>query len=174
MAETVNVTGRWAGHYEQRDGKHPIAAELVQDGDRLTGTMQDSDTHCDQSVFETAVEAGLPPGADEQIFAHLREAFPDASKGPIRFTTELPPSSLLEGEVQDGTVSFLKTYQGEHRAGYRIGDQFIGETIEQHQVHYRGRLSTDGQVIEGRWWIPTEPRARGGKCEGPFLLRRQG
>src|SRR3990172_7287879 len=63
----IDLTGQWEGHYQQHDVKYPIRATLEQHGDRLTGTMQDGVTEFTRSVFDAALLAGLPPGADEQI-----------------------------------------------------------------------------------------------------------
>jgi hypothetical protein len=172
MAEPFLMTGTWIGHYTQHGRSHPITAELTQVGTRLTGTMHDSDTESERSVFETAAEAGLPPGADEEIVLGLRKMFVDAPQAPVRCAALLPAESRLEGEVRDRTVSFLKTYQGEHFTGFRVGDRYVGAVIEGHQVHYRGELSRDGTSIEGRWWI-APPTEGGVRTEGGFLLRRE-
>lgn len=153
MAEPLNLTGHWSGHYYQHGTAHPIAADLVQTGARVSGTMTDSNTQREQSVFETAVEAGLPPGADEQITLKLRQMFPDAGGTPIRHVMQLPPQSILEGAVSDRGVYLRKTYPGEHFSGFRVGEHLVGERIAAHVVHYRGRISDDGKTIEGRWSI---------------------
>jgi hypothetical protein len=172
MSSDTNLSGRWVGDYLQHDRPHPITAELVQVGERLTGFMRDSTTDSESSVFDFAAEAGLPPGADEQIVAHLREAFPDAPADPIHVVMHLPPESTLEGWVKGSTVYFLKTYQGDHFGGFKVGDQIVGQRIEDHAVHYRGKLSPDGLEIDGRWWIDpvAVPGAR--RSEGYFTLRR--
>jgi hypothetical protein len=61
-AAAIDLTGDWAGHYAQRDRSHAIHADLVQTGHLLTGVMRDQDTNADCSLFEAAVEAGLPQG----------------------------------------------------------------------------------------------------------------
>src|SRR5215470_14341029 len=116
-----DLTGRWAGHYSQHGQSHPIEAELTQSDGQLRGSMRDRDTLSEKSVFETAADAGLPPGADEQIVQSLRELFPDAAGAPVRATSQLPPTSVLSGYVLGRAVYFLKTYQGEHFVGYRVG-----------------------------------------------------
>jgi hypothetical protein len=100
MPSNMNLTGRWDGDYYQHDRPHPILAELVQAGEQLTGSMRDGETDTASSVFDVAFEAGLPPGADEQIVARIREAFPDAPATPIRYVTHLPPESDLVGWVR--------------------------------------------------------------------------
>jgi hypothetical protein len=46
--------------------------------------------------LEVAAEAGLAPGADEQIEANLRKQFANAPTAPIRYVTHLPPESVLD------------------------------------------------------------------------------
>ena len=173
MAEFFDLTGTWVGHYTQQGRSRPIAAELTQSGTRLTGTMHDGETESERSVFESAAEAGLPPGADEQIVLGLRQMFVDAPQAPVRCAAQLPAESLLEGEIWERTVSFRKTYQGEHFTGFRVGDRYVGTVIEDHQVHYRGEISRDGQSMEGKWWINPRPEVGSGRAEGGFALRRE-
>ena len=173
MPKGTSLTGTWGGNYYQHGRPSPIEAELVQEGGRLTGTMWDGQTDKSSSVFEAVAEAGLPPGADEQIEARLRELFPDAPAAPIRYVTHLPPESSLEGWVRGAKLEFLKTYMGEHYGGYEVGDRIVGHVVEDHSVHYGGDLSPDGREIEGRWWIDPPPGSRGRRTEGSFTLRRQ-
>jgi hypothetical protein len=173
MSPLSNLTGRWVGHYEQTDQKRPISAELVQDGAKLKGSMRDGEPDRDCSLFELAAEAGLPPGADEQIDANLRAMIPDAPAGAIRYIWHLPPDSRLEGRCNGRVVSFIKTYMGTTFSGYKVGDKILGRQNEGHAVHYEGQLSPDGLEIEGRWWIDPEPNRGTRRAEGYFLLRRQ-
>ena len=172
MTEPVDLSGRWVGHYSQHGADHPISADLTQAGPLLAGHMRDSDTVSDKSVFETALDAGLPPGADEQIEHSLRTLFPDACGAPVRATSRLPSDSSLEGHVRGRVITFRKTYQGEHFVGYQVGGHRIGTTVEQHVVHYQGQLGDDGRTIEGRWWIEQDPARGAGRTEGTFELRR--
>ena len=172
-SDDTNLTGTWVGDYSQHSRSSPITAELVQSGDRLTGSMRDGEPDRTSTVFEVAAEAGLPPGADEQIVARLRESFPDAPSSEIRYVTHLPPESALEGRVRGSTVTFLKTYRGDHFSGYKVGDRLVGHRVSGHAVQYSGRLSPDGMEIEGRWWIDPDPESGGIRAEGSFLLRRQ-
>jgi hypothetical protein len=170
-AAAIDLTGVWAGHYAQRDRSHAIHADLVQTGHQLTGVMRDHDTKVENSLFESAVEAGLPPGADEQIALRLRELYPEDRHAPIRHAMSLPSTSLLMGHVQTSTVYFLKSYQGDHFSGYRIGERRIGVTIAGHSVHYRGRINDAGTEIQGEWWIdPVAQMSR--RTEGAFLLHK--
>jgi hypothetical protein len=136
--------------------------------------MCDGHPDNEYSLFEVAHEAGLPPGADEQIEAKLREALPDAPPGPIRYVSHLPSGSVLEGRRKGQVVYFLKTYRGTTFSGYKAGDQLLGVQKEGHAVHYEGRLSRDGLVIDGRWWIEADPAYGSRRTEGLFSLRRQG
>jgi hypothetical protein len=173
MPSVKDLTGRWDGSYFQHDRPHPISAELVQAGEHLTGSMRDGETDTTSSVFDVAFEARLPPGADEQIVARLREAFPDAAATPIRYLTHLPSESALEGWVRGTALDFLKTYQGTHYGGFAVGDRLVGHRTEGHAVHYSGKLSPDGSEIEGRWWIDPPPGSGERRTEGSFTLRRR-
>src|ERR1017187_4141121 len=91
MSSPEKLTGRWIGHYEQRGKEYPISADLLQKGENLTGSMRDGQPDSDRSLFDATVEAGLPPGADEQIDADLRALFPETPSTPIRSLSQLPP-----------------------------------------------------------------------------------
>ena len=119
--------------------------------------MRDRVTESESSVFEAAADAGMVPGDDEKIFATLRKLFPDAPSDSIRFITHLPPESALSGWVNGTTVYFLKSYQGDHIGGYKVGDDVVGYRHPSHSVHYKGRLSPDCLEIEGKWWIDPMP-----------------
>jgi hypothetical protein len=136
--------------------------------------MYDGQPDRNYSVQQATAEAGLPPGADEQIEAKLRELVPDAPAGPIRYVSHLPRNSVVRGRRTGPTVSFLKTYQGTSFGGYQVGDQLVGFQKSDHEVHYEGQLSPDGLVIEGRWWIDANPVAEIPRTEGLFRLRRAG
>jgi hypothetical protein len=173
MSRETNVTGRWVGNYFQHGRPRPIAADLVQAGEGLSGSMRDGVTDSDSSVTEVALEAGLPPGGDEQIVDRLRRMFPDAPATPIRYVTQLPPDSALQGWVKGLEVYFLKTYEGTHYGGYQIGDKLVGFQKAAHVVHYGGRVTSDGQEIEGKWWIEDTDGHGPRRAEGSFTLRRQ-
>jgi len=171
MAST-HLTGRWVGHYLQQGQEYPITADFREAGESLSGFMYDGQPDRESSVFQATAEAGLPPGADEQIEAKLREMVPDVAPGPIRYVSHLPPNSILRGRRTGQTVRFLKTYQGTSFGGYRVGDHLLGYREADHEVHYEGQLSSDGLVIEGRWWIDADPTAGAPLTEGRFHLRR--
>jgi hypothetical protein len=174
MSDPTNVTGRWEGFYTQHEEQRPIAAQLTQQGARLTGEMVDGWTEIESSISEVAVREGLPPGADEQIVAKIRADHPEAPLGSVFAETQLPPHSLLEGEVEGRNVRFLKTYQGEHFAGFRIGTMRLRWKVDGHRVQYQGIVSPDGTQIEGHWRIQggADPAKHAIRTEGGFLLRR--
>ena len=172
MGVGIDLTGRWQGSYSQYGRPHPITAELLQAGDALSGTMHDGETVTEKSLFELALEAGLPPGADEQIEQSLREMFPDARSARVRSKSELPALSTLDGHVRGQIVSFVKQYQGESFHGYQVGDRLVGETKEGHAVHYRGEISDNEMSIAGRWWIDQETPRGVVRIEGEFELSR--
>ena len=165
------LTGEWEGYYTQSGEKHPIRATVVQDGDRISGTMLDAETDFDRSLFDAARAAGLPPGSDETIDASLRRSFPAVGRGPIRAKSRLPADSQLEGSVDGDQVTFTKTYQGEHFVGYQVGDEEIGSSSEGHSVEYWGRISEDGSRMEGRWTVYATESPKG-FLDGAFLLQR--
>jgi hypothetical protein len=173
MSSTSDLTGRWTGHYLQQGREYPITAHFTQDGEHLSGTMHDGHPDRESAFFEATAEAGLPPGADEQIEAQLRELVPDAPAGPIRYVSHLPTESVLEGRCDGRTVSFLKTYEGTSFGGYKVGERLVGTHKEGHAVHYEGRLSPDGLLIEGWWWIDPEAEHGTRRTEGYFTLRRE-
>jgi hypothetical protein len=168
-----DLTGRWMGYYLQYGQEHPITADLIHSGSRLSGTMCDGHPNGEYTLFEVAQQAGLPPGADEQIEVRVREALADAPADPIRYISRLPSGSVLEGRCKGPIVYFLKTYQGSSFSGYKAGDQLLGIEKEGHGVHYEGSLSPDGLELEGRWWIDADPEYGMRRTEGLFLLRRQ-
>src|SRR5271165_607362 len=105
MATPENLSGRWSGHYEQRGKEYPVFAVLLQQGEILTGSMRDGQPDRDRSLFEATVEAGLPPGADEQIDANLRALFPETPPTPIRSLSHVPTESELSGSCEGRYVS---------------------------------------------------------------------
>jgi hypothetical protein len=169
---STNLTGRWTGYYIQSGEEYPITVDILETGARLSGFMYDGQPDRDCSVFQATAQAGLPPGADEQIEAKLREMVPDAPAGPIRYVSHLPPNSILHGSRTGQTVNFVKTYQGTSFGGYRVGDQLFGIELMGHDVHYEGQFSLDGLVIEGRWRIDADPVNQTPSGEGLFRLRR--
>jgi hypothetical protein len=168
----LNLSGRWAGHYFQGGKEYPITADILDEGGRLSGFMYDGQPDRDYSLFQAAAEAGLPPGADEQIEARLREMVPDTSGAPIRYVSHLPTNSTLRGRRTGQAVAFVKSYQGTSFSGYQVGDRLVGARVEGHEVHYEGQHSPDGMALEGRWRIDPNPASGSPGAEGLFRLRR--
>jgi len=173
MSSLANLSGRWIGFYAQGGQERPISADLVQTGVNLSGSMRDGQPDRECSLFEGAVAAGLPPGADELIDANLRKMLPEAAREPIRWVTHLPEESVLEGRCDGDVVSFIKTYMGSSFSGYKVGDKMVGTEAEGHAVHYQGQLSPDRSMIEGRWWIDPDPDRETRRTQGLFMLRRE-
>ena len=167
------LTGRWAGYYLQRDKRRELKADLTQAGDKFRGAMQDLQTQFELSVFEMAAEGGLPPGADEKIVSRIRRQYPELPAAPIKAAMSLPSGSVLEGHVLGRTVYFLKTYLGEAFSGYRVGQHKVGVNLSGHAVHYKGALSSDGNTIEGNWWVDAQPKLGTQRIEGFFVLTRE-
>lgn len=167
----ADLSGDWEGGYMQSGAARKITAVIVQTGERIEGTMRDWETEFDRSLFDAALEAGLPPGADEQIDESLRRLHPAERKAPIRSKSRLPSDSKLEGTVRGDFVAFTKTYQGQHFSGYQIGSQEVGWTGEGHAVRYSGRIEADGSRIEGVWTI-SDADSPQRAFQGPFWLER--
>ena len=171
--ERMNMLhGKWVGHYSQYGSDCPIEAELIQEANRIYGKMIDVQTVSERSLSEVTLESGLPPGADEQIDERIRKMLPDAGKEPIRYTTELPEESLVEGVIDGSFIRFEKTYQGRQFSCYRIGNQGVGHVTEDHSVNYSGRVSSDGKTIEGRWAI-FSGEGQPSNGQGAFVLHKE-
>jgi hypothetical protein len=173
LASSFDLTGSWAGHYIQREQEHPINVELIQKEQTLSGSMRDGQSEFDYSVSELAFEAGLPPGADEQIEANIRAHVSSSPASPIRYIQQLPQESVIVGVCAGSRVDFVKTYKGTSSSGFKVGDQFLGFQKSGHAVHYRGELSRDGRTIEGWWSIDPDPSLGSRRAEGTFVLRRK-
>lgn len=172
MPHSTDITGRWQGMYSQHGREHPITADFAQVDEHLQGRMLDGVTSFETSIFEAALEAGLPPGADEQMELRLRQQHPDLPRGPIRACATVPETSILEGEVTRRVIRFTKTYLGEYFSGWKVGERVIGSSVPSHVVHYRGKLSDDDLTIEGQWWVEADARRGTQKLNGRFVLNR--
>ncbi len=172
-ASHENLTGHWRGFYTHHDQRRPIEVEFSQDGPRLTGRMEDACTEFRASLAQLVIKEGLPPGADERIVESIRSSFPDVPEGPIVAEFKLSKQSSVEGQVEGPSIRFLKTYDGPHFTGYRIGEIRLGVLGQDQEVEYLGRLSQDGQEIEGRWHLSDRPHPLWQtRSEGGFYLRR--
>ncbi len=172
MNDTPSLQGRWSGYYVQHGNRRGIEVEFEQDGIQLEGRMRDLEPESDMSIAEMALDFALAPGEDERILQQLRAMFPDSSGKAVRFVSHLPEHSSLLGSVEGNQIRFLKTYHGQHSGGFRIGERWVGQTIDTHSVRYEGRLDPDGRTIEGRWWIAPDPRFPATRADGTFLLER--
>ncbi len=96
--------------------------------------------------------------------------FPDAPATGVRYVTHLSAGRFwpLHGWVDGPEVYFKKNYRGTHYGGYQIGDKLVGFEKESHAVHYGGRVSSDGQEIEGKWWIEDTAGDATRPAEGAF------
>jgi hypothetical protein len=171
MSEAFDLTGAWEGLYTQHDQQRPLSAQWVQQGNVLTGTMTDGCTEFAASISEIAMREGLPPGADEQIVEQIRADHPDAPLGRVMAETRLPAHSKIEGELEGRNLRFVKTYQGEHLAGFSFGGIRKLQKVEGHEVYYQGKVSPAGNEIEGRWQI-LGADAQPIRAEGWFYLKR--
>lgn len=170
MSMPQSLTATWVGEYRQHDHSYSITAELVEENELVTGSMRDGEPDHDVSVTEaTATKA---PGTDERIVGFLRSLFPEESASPVRFVSHLPETSRLQGWVRGGRVYFLKSYQGAHIGGYKVGDKMFSHQFDDHTVHYSGSLSSDQNEIEGQWSIGPSTANGGHRSEGSFTLRR--
>ncbi|HEV3081468.1 MAG TPA: hypothetical protein VGY66_16940 [Gemmataceae bacterium] len=169
----TDLTGHWIGGYLYWDEEHPMTADFVQTGERLSGSMQDDHTDREYSVFQAALERGLPPGAHEEIESKLRQMFPEARPGSIRYVWHLPAHSVVEGKRAGRRIYLLKTYPGVSFAGYKVGDHLFGTRIEGHAVRYEAQLSPDGLTIEGQYRIDGDTSPKSERSDGLFHLRRR-
>ncbi len=118
----------------------------------------------------------MPPARTSRLSSRCRSLCPEGTVNqPVRAEIHLPKESILEGEVAGRVVRFLKTYQGQFFAGYRVGDMRVGIAGEDQEVHYQGTLSADGKKIEGHWHL-SGPAPQGlliSRTEGDFWLHRE-
>ena len=158
MTDSIDVSGAWRGSYEQGGSQHGISMRVVHKGQSIVGSMRDDDT--------------LLIGASEDELADLREIVQTGGDQHPEIVTTLPESSVIEGDVVGGTVTFVKRYQGVHRASLWIAGSAVDIETPDHCVQYRGLLEQGGAVIRGRWRIPPFD-GDGEEATGAFELRRQ-
>jgi hypothetical protein len=168
------LSGRWDGHYTQHDATRKISAEFTHCGPKLLGFMNDSCTIIEGSVGDLVVQQRMPPGSDERIVARIRSMCPGLEKFPVRTLVELPPLSTIAGRVERTRVEFVKTYRGEHFAGYQVGDRRIGLRGIDQEIVYQGVLNAFGTEIHGRWRVASIRKAGSfsHRSVGTFVLRR--
>jgi hypothetical protein len=136
--------------------------------------MNDACTVIEGSVGDLVVEQRMPPGSDERIVARIRSMCPGLEKLPVRTLVEIPPLSTIVGRVQEARIEFVKTYRGEHFAGYQVGDRRIGLRGTDQEVLYQGLLNGSGTEIHGRWQVASIRKAGSfsHRSTGTFVLRR--
>ena len=144
---TMSLSGDWEGHYSQYGAPHSIRAAITQKGNRLTGVMTDDETDASHSLNEVAFES-ISPGSDEILDAQLRRMFPGSGSSEVRIQTVLPSRSRLEGTVAGDYVVFKKTYLGEHRIRYLLGDRGLEYILPSHSVRYDGRIIEQGRCAQ--------------------------
>ncbi len=54
MAKATNLSGHCDGNYYQHNSAHPLSLELIQEGERLTGSMRDGKTDKEIRLFCTS------------------------------------------------------------------------------------------------------------------------
>jgi hypothetical protein len=136
--------------------------------------MTDSCTEYEGSVADLMLEQDMPPGFDERVVARIRSMCPGLEAFPVRTLVELPPLSIIEGEVEDRQIRFLKTYQGEFFAGYRVGDRRVVVRGMDQEVQFHGVLNVSATEIVGSWRLEGIRQAGSfsHRSTGAFLLRR--
>jgi hypothetical protein len=168
------LSGRWDGHYTQHDAAREISAEFTHSGPKLVGFMNDFCTMIEGSVDDFVLEQRMPPGSDERIVARIRSMCPGLERFPVRTLVELPPLSTIAGRVERTRIEFVKTYRGEHFAGYQVGDRRIGLRGSDQEIVYQGLLNASGTEIHGRWRVAGIRKAGSfsHRSVGTFVLRR--
>jgi hypothetical protein len=156
---TFDLSGTWAGHYEQNGERHRIVMRVAQRGDTIAGEMRDGDPFVAGHYVRLADDAA----ASGRVVAHA-EIF-----------SALPERSSIHGSIAGDRVRLTKTYLGDVRTsawvvdaaaaelgapGYHYGDVQPG-----HAVLYRGRLAASGDTWRGFW------RIRVGDAEEDLLDR---
>lgn len=164
----IELTGQWVGFYTHHDTERPMTAEFAHQGNRLIGFMSDRCTTFEGTVTDQMLEQKMPPGADERIVARIRSMCPGMERFPVRTLVELPRLSIVEGEIDRDHIRFLKTYQGEFFAGYRVGDRRVGVRGMDQEVLYQGSLNETATEIVGHW------RLEGIRQAGSFSHRSSG
>lgn len=158
MEPGFDISGRWAGYYEQEGGRHGISMEVAQRGGGFVGRMRDEDT-----LLSGRADV---PAIDED----------GAETGTVALETMgvLPEFSTVEGDVEGGRVTFEKRYEGTHSVTAWIDDGEEAQfEISGHVVRYDGALDGDGARLLGEWRIRCGDEDGDGDAVGTFELRRQ-
>lgn len=154
---TLDLSGDWAGHYEQGGGRHGISMRIVQRGECFVGAMRDVDTlMASREVLHALAADGAPQ--PEVI-------------GEAEVLSTLPEHSTVEGEVAGRVVTFVKSYRGKSSTSVWVpGKAKMQFEAPGQQVQYRGTLTADGQQLAGHWTIAAS--SGGPELRDRFLLKR--
>jgi hypothetical protein len=150
----VDLSGDWRGHYEQEGRRFGISMHVEQRGAAFAGEMRDEHT-----LISGSFDLGATDGSPE--LAGLR----------VEALTSMPERSVIEGELVDDRVLFVKRYLGEQKMLCQLENQEFEIGFADHRVTYEGRLVEGGTAIAGRWRFPSFDSEEGDES-GVFELRR--
>ena len=173
------MQGEWEGYYEQDESRHRLQATIEHRGTRLNGTMYDLDVVIDIPLDQLMDRNDWTHQEKLDFENEIRTMLPDAEKNaPIIFRSILPQHSSLSGTAVDTEVQFTKTYHGDIRYEYLIGDRYVEGTPEPClPINYSAIIECDQDVLVGQWVIrddndpinEQEPH----EFSGRFELRRR-
>jgi hypothetical protein len=152
---SADLTGRWTGFYRHiSEGMppFPIVAELIQDGNRLSGEMYDQITEVSDTLerFLDVRRAEIPPMQTLQ----LEETIRLLGSRTMLVTYRMPDTSDIVGTIHGDQVAFTKSYRGAVVYEATIdGDPFKSKEVTGHKVCYSGRLESEGGFLSGRWIV---------------------
>lgn len=168
-------SGKWRGFYwyayspedqvppeVDSERAFPIEAQLLLQGNALTGTMRDlrpAYEHLAAEQFDL-IKSQLDWYERNEWLNYLK-----ANPGAI-FRLELPEKSLLEGGVEGAQVHFIKTYRGESVTIHRHSQGEDSSIRECAPVLYKGRYQPDAMRLLGTW----EAADANGRQQGRFWL----
>jgi hypothetical protein len=173
MTALPDLTGRWVGHYVQRDQRRQISADFRQQGVSLVGTMYDRTTEMSWPLLDQLGANGALSQQQREWLDSLLAALDDAPLSSIEGYFVRPQTAALMGELRDGHVSWQKQYNGPAQFGYRAGGRYVSKQVDDYVVNYQGSLSVDGFTIEGDWGIDARPDLGTPPRKGRFMLRRK-
>jgi hypothetical protein len=168
--DQIDVTGRWVGFYRHRSeqaGSFPIIAEIRQNGQRMTGEMYDQITDRSNQLDEF-LEKYRDDITSYQKH-RLEKALKHFGKESV-VSSHLPDTSDIDGTITGNLVRFKKTYRGNVKAAFTVGEQTVRTKQHRgHSVYYSGELDGENMCIRGEWFIRTKgllghflpPAARG-------------
>ncbi len=175
MAGRFSMGGDWAGHYVSHYTERPegpvfgVTARLVEVAGAFNGTMVDLEPSYEVPLNSYLLRMELE---DQRRARAYLESFKNIT---VRMT--LPQRARIDGRWNNGSIEFVKRYEGAQTIEWLSEGKVITiQKVENHCVHYQGRLNPQGDVLDGKWRV----RAQGlaglfGKTngEGTFHLVRQ-